>query len=172
VADPRCRTWRLSLLAGSLLSLLSPRGAQPQGQEPPAAQRGPTLPAPFKAEAIEPGDARVPLTAESEAIVEPGATFRVLLPGRSEDARLSLLDSNDGLVPSTTTREVGEQTVLTLAPRQPLAPATRYLLRLDGVRSRDLHDAAGRAAGPVDLPLAVAGSTPEPARKAVRRRSR
>lgn len=163
---------RLSLLAASSLALLTPNLAHPQRQEPPPVPQGPTLPAPFKAEAIAPGDARVPLTVESEAIVEPGSTFRVLLPGRSDDARLSLLDANDGLVPSTTTREVGEQTVLTVTPRQPLAPATRYLLRLDGARGRDLHDAAGRPAGPVDLPLVVAGSPPEPAKRAAGKRRR
>lgn len=131
------------------------------------------LPAPLvSAEAIEPGGARVPLSPKVEAIVEPVSTFRVVLPGRSDDARLSLLDASDALVPATGTREVGEQTVLTVAPRAPLTPASHYLLRVDGARARDLHDAAGRAAGPVELPMVVAGSAPEPVKKGPGRKRR
>jgi hypothetical protein len=97
----------------------------------------------------------------------------VILPGRSEDARLSLLDAGATLVPASATREVGEQTVLTISPQKPLTPAARYLLRLDGARERNLHDASGRAAGPVELPMVVAGSPPEPAKgKAAKRRRR
>jgi hypothetical protein len=89
----------------------------------------------------------------------------VVLPGRSEDARLSIVDGTDALVVGSGTREVGQQTILTVAPRQPLTPAARYLLRVDGAGARDLHDAAGRAAGPVELQLVVAGSPPEPVKR-------
>ena len=159
-------TLRARLPGAFLAALLSYAGAS--AQEPAAP-----LPAPLtSAEAIEPAGGRVPLSPGSEAIVDPGSTFRLVLPGRSEDARLSLLDSASTLVPGSATREVGERTVLTIAPLKPLTQASRYLLRLDGVRGRNLHDAAGRAAGPVELPMVVAGSPPEPAKKAVRRRRR
>ena len=61
---------------------------------------------------------------------------------------------------------MGAQTILTVAPRAPLTPASHYLLRLDGARERDLHDAAGRPAAPVELPMVVAGSAPEAPKKA------
>jgi hypothetical protein len=139
----------------------------------PVGATEPPLPAPLvSAEAIEPGGGRVPLSPESEAIVDPASTFRLVLPGRSDDARLSLLDSASTLVPGSASREVGEQTVLTIAPLKPLTPASRYLLRLDGARGRNLHDASGRAAAPVELPMVAAGSPPEPPRKAVKRRRR
>jgi hypothetical protein len=114
----------------------------------------------------------VALAPSSEAIVDPASTFRVVLPGRSDDARLSLVDANDALVPARGAREVGAETVLTVVPTQPLRPAGRYLLRLDGLRARDLHDAAGRAAAPVELPMVVAGSPPEPEAKPTRAKRR
>jgi hypothetical protein len=139
----------------------------------PAAPAPPPLPAPLAAaEAVEPSGARVELSASTEAIVDPASGFRVVLPGPSDDARLSLLDAADALVPTKGTREVGDQTILTLTPSQPLVPASRYLLRVDGARGRDLHDAAGRAAGPVELHLVAAGSPPEKPEKAVRKKKR
>jgi hypothetical protein len=133
----------------------------------------PPLPAPLSlAEAVEPSGARVELSPTTEAVVDPASTFRVVLPGRSDDARLSLLDAADALVPAAGTREVGEQTLLVVTPRQPLVPASRYLLRVEGARGRDLHDAAGRAAGPVELHLVAAGSPPEKPAKAVRKKKR
>lgn len=149
---------------------LAPRPAPLSATE--AAAPAP-LPAPLAAaEAVEPSGARVELSPTTEAVVEPASSFRVVLPGPSEDARLSLLDAVDALVPATGTREVGEQTVLTITPREPLVPASRYLLRVDGARGRDLHDAAGRAAGPVELHLVAAGSPPEKPAKAVRKKKR
>jgi len=167
-----------ALLASVLLFASAARGeAPPAPPSPPAPQPAPVAPAAAaaplsSAEAIDPGGARVALSPGTEAIVDPGSTFRVVLPGRSEDARLSLIDAADALVPAAATREVGEQTVLTVSPRKPLTPASRYLLRLDGVRGRDLHDAAGRAAGPVELPMVAAGSPPEPAPKKATKRGR
>lgn len=131
------------------------------------------LPVPLlSAEALEPGGASVMLSPGVEAIVDPSSSFRVVLPGRIDDARLSLLDGADALVPAIGMREVGEQTVLTVAPRKQLTPASRYLLRVDGVRVRDLHDTTGRAAGPVELHLVVAGSPPESEKKATKRKRR
>lgn len=156
---------RALLLTLSALAVALPWG-RPRAADAP-------LPAPLAAaEAVEPGGVRVTLSPSVEAIVDPASSFRVVLPGRSEDARLSLLDAADALVPATGAREVGEQTVLTVTPRAPLSPAARYLLRVDGVRTRDLHDAAGRAAAPVELPMVVAGSAPEPAKKPARRKRR
>jgi hypothetical protein len=139
----------------------------------PSSSDAPPPPAPLvSAEAIEPGGATVALSPGAEAIVDPGSIFRVILPGRSDDARLTLLDEADVPLPAGGTREVGERTVLTVAPRRPLVPASRYLLRIDGARGRDLHDAAGRAAGPVELHVVAAGSPPEKPRKGVRKRRR
>jgi hypothetical protein len=138
-----------------------------------AAAEEPPLPAPLiAAEAVEPSGARVVLSPSIEAIVDPASSFRVVLPGRSDDARLSLLDAADALVPATATREVGAQTVLSVTPRQPLTPASHFLLRIDGARTRNLHDTAGRAAAPVELPMVAAGTPPEPPKKAVRKRRR
>jgi hypothetical protein len=144
----------LQRLAALALALL----ASPAGGAEPARP----APAPLVAEALVAGVPPAPLAREGETIVEPGATFRVVLPGRSDDARLSLLDAADVLVPALLSREVGAQTVLTLSPAKPLLPAGRYLLRVDGAAARDLHDAAGRPAGPVELRLLVAGKAPEP----------
>jgi hypothetical protein len=114
----------------------------------------------------------VALSPSTEAIVEPASSFRVVLPGRSDDARLSLLDGRDDLVPAKATREVGLETVMTVTPEQPLVQAAHYLLRVEGASGRELHDAAGRAAGPVELHMVVAGSAPEPEKKAPKRKRR
>lgn len=153
---------RKTLLALGSLLFLTPAAAEEQPLAAPL----------IAAEAVEPAGARVVLSASTEAIVDPASSFRVVLPGRSDDARLSLLDGADALVPATAAREVGEQTVLSVTPRQPLTPAAHYLLRIDGVRTRNLHDTAGRAAAPVELPMVAAGTPPEPPRKSVRKRRR
>lgn len=157
----RPRTLRLAIA----LALLHPAVLATAAERP--------LPAPLaSAEAVEPSGGRVPLSPTTEPIVEPASGFRVVLPGRSDDARLSLLDAADALVPASATREVGAQTVLTVTPRAPLTPAARYLLRLDGARERDLHDTAGRSAAPVELHFVVAGTPPEPPKKALKKRRR
>lgn len=164
----------------TLLVPLTPMAARSAAPPPVAAPLGaaetadlPPLPAPLaSAEAVGPSGDRVELSPGVESVVDPASSFRVVLPGRSDDARLSLLDAADALVPATGTREVGERTVLVVTPRQPLVPASRYLLRLDGARGRDLHDAAGRSAGPVEIHLVAAGSPPETPAKAVRKKKR
>jgi hypothetical protein len=109
-----------------------------------------------------------PLSPAAETTVEPGANFLVELPVALADARLSLLDGGDGMVPSTGTREVGQATVLKLAPAAALAPGARLRLRIDGASTRELHGADGRRFAPLEWPVLVAGEA-EPARGASRR---
>ncbi len=152
--------------AAALLGLLLVFAGTAKAEEPP-------LPSPLlAAEAIDASGGRVALSPSTEAIVDPASTFRVVLPGRSEDARLSVLDLRDDLLPSRGTREVGVETVLTVTPVQPLTPASHYLLRVDGARSRDLHDSAQRAAGPVELRVVAAGVPPEPEKKPAKKKRR
>jgi hypothetical protein len=109
-----------------------------------------------------------PLPPGIETTVEPGSSFLVELPVAIADARLSLLDGADGMVPSTGTREVGQATVLRLTPAAALAPGARLLLRVDGASTRELHGADGRRFAPLEWPVQVAGD-PAPARGASRR---
>jgi hypothetical protein len=146
----------------------------------PAPARPPAPPATAvlrSAVALEPSAATttsVPrkLTPGSEVVVDPAATFEVELSARSADARLVLVDARDDLVPATALRELGAATRLTLVPAAPLVPASRYVLRLDGVADRELHDDAGRAFSAVTLPLLVAGSPPPPEPKKPARKKR
>jgi hypothetical protein len=120
--------------------------------------------------AVEPGG-ELPLSRDAETVVDPAATFRVVLGARLEDARLLLLDGADAALPAKGTREVGETTVLTLAPSAPLVPGSRYQLRLDGDRTRELRDGQGSVHAPFTLALLAAGTPPppEPAKKRRRR---
>jgi len=104
-----------------------------------------------------------PLSPAAETTVEPGSSFLVELPVALADARLSLLDGADGMIPSTGTREVGQATVLRLTPAAALPPGTRLRLRIDGASTRELHGADGRRFAPLEWPVQVAGE-PEPAR--------
>ena len=63
-------------------------------------------------------------------------------------------------------REVAATTRLTLAPEAPLTPGSRYVLRIDGVAVREMHDADGRAFAPIGFPVLVAGTPPPPEPKA------
>jgi len=119
-------------------------------------------------------DQRLPLAPGGEVVVDPAARFEVELSARAPDARLVLVDVREDLVSATGTRELGEGTRLTLVPAAPLTPGSRYALRLDGAADRELHDEAGRAFGPVTLPILAAGIPPppepkKPARKKKRR---
>jgi hypothetical protein len=111
--------------------------------------------------AVEP-TGELPLLRDAETVVDPASTFRVVLSARIADARLLLLDADDAAVPAKETREVGTVTTLTLAPASPLRPGSRYALRLDGARTRDLHDEAGAAHAPFTLPVLAAGTPPPP----------
>ena len=114
----------------------------------------------------------VPLAHESETVVDPAATFRVELAAEIPDGRLVLLDVADAIVPSSGTREVGATTRFTLSPAAPLVPGSRYVLRLDGARSREIEDAAGRSFAPVGLTVLVAGEPPKPEPKPAPRKKR
>jgi hypothetical protein len=155
-----------SSAAGAAPSLVTSTAVPPRPPAPPATA---ILRA---AVAVEPA-ARLPLTPGAEVVVHPEATFEVELSARVADARLALVDARDDLVPASATRELGAGTKLTLAPAAPLVPASRYVLRLDGVSDRDLHDDAGRAFAAVTLPLLAAGAPPPPEpKKAAKKRRR
>jgi len=109
-----------------------------------------------------------PLSATAETAIEPGSTFRVELPQALADARLSLLDAADSMVPATGTREVGQATLLTLRPTGALAPGARLRLRVDGAATRELHGADGRRFAPLEWPV-VLGGDPEPRKPPARK---
>jgi hypothetical protein len=85
----------------------------------------------------------------------------VVLHGTYPDARLSLLEPGDAMIPSAGAREVGTTTTLTLQPAAPLRPGTTYRLRVDGAATRELKAKDGAVRGPVDLPILAAGDPPE-----------
>ncbi len=117
---------------------------------------------------------RIALDVGRETVVDPGSTFEVELAARSADARLVLLDAQDALAAATSAREIAAAaTRLTLAPAAPLVPGSRYVLRIDGANTREMHDAEGRAYAPAVFPLLAAGVPPPPeAKKAPKRRRR
>lgn len=129
----------------------------------PAARAETTASAAAIREAIAllPGEATAALAATAETLVDPDATFRVVLAGACEDARLLLLDGSGAAVPGAETREVGPATILTLTPAAALVPAGRYQLRLDGVVGRELH-VGTQAVAPARWQLRVAGDPPPP----------
>ncbi len=119
--------------------------------------------------ALLPGEATAALAASGETLIDPDATFRVVLAGSCQDARLLLLDASGTAVPGAETREVGGATVLTLTPAAALVPAGRYQLRLDGVVGRELQVGA-QVVAPARWELRVAGDPPPPPPKAVKRK--
>jgi hypothetical protein len=114
----------------------------------------------------------IPLARDEETVVDSAASFRVELRGEVPDGRLVLLDAADAIVPSSGTREVGATTRFTLAPAAPLVPGSRYVLRLDGARARELQDVAGRTFAPLNLTVLVAGEPPKPEPKPAPKRKR
>ncbi|HVI96471.1 MAG TPA: hypothetical protein VM753_20805 [Anaeromyxobacter sp.] len=125
--------------------------------------------------AVEPSGAKLPLAPAEETVVDAGATFRIEIAGSLSDGRLVLLDAANAMVPASGTREVGDASTFTLAPSTPLVPGSRYALRLDGARTRELHDATGRAFAPMSLAILVAGEPPpkaEPKATAKKKRAR
>jgi hypothetical protein len=104
----------------------------------------------------------IPLSLEEETVVDPATVFRVELAAEISDGRILLLDAADAIVPASGTREVGATTRFTLKPAAPLVPGSRYVLRLDGARTRELKDMAGTALAPVSLRVLVAGEPPKP----------
>jgi len=144
---------------------LAPAAAEPAAPPPPPGP-APAAEAIGEVLALEPGEVRAPLSAAGETAIDPSATFRVTLSGRSLDARLALYDGSDAAVPSTATAEVGETTLLTLSPTVPLTPGSSYELRVDGAVTREIH-LGGRAYTPAIYALRAAGDAlpPKPAKK-------
>jgi cytoskeletal protein RodZ len=112
-----------------------------------------------EAQALIPG-AATPLAAADVTVVDPTASFRVVLKGRYPEARLSLLDGADALVPSAGAREAGPATTLSLQPSAPLRPGSRYRLRVDGANRREIPAEDGTLRQGVDWNLQAAGDPP------------
>jgi hypothetical protein len=164
-------------LALAALCLAAPDPAAPATAGAPALRPAPAPPPPSAAAllrsavAVEPAQ-RLALIPGGEVVVDAGATFEIELSARLPDAVLALVDGRDDLVASTSSRELGAGTRLTLSPAAPLVPGSRYVLRIDGASQRDLHDEVGRAFAPLTLPVLVAGSPPPPEAKRPARRKR
>jgi hypothetical protein len=126
---------------------------------PPTAAAAPP-PVPVRACAAVTGSAREPLAPGGQYVVDPASSFELELAAAVPDARLELLDASEALVPSRGAREVGATTRLTLAPAEALHPSARYVLRVYGAASRELHAADGTAYAPVALAVIAAGDPP------------
>ena len=150
-----------------LALLVAAPAARPEPAARPAAGSTPIQ----EAIAILPGEATAPLAAAAETLVDPDATFRVVLAGSCQDARLLLLDAAGAAVPGAETRDVGPATVLTLTPAAALVPAGRYQLRLDGVVGRELH-VGTQAVAPARWELKVAGDPPPPPARPAKKKGR
>lgn len=161
--------------AGSGVQVLPPADAPAQERE--AGRLADPGPAPSaatlvrEAVAVDP-TGPIPLARDEETVVDPAASFRVELRGEVPDGRLVLLDAADAIVPSSGTREVGATTRFTLAPAAKLVPGSRYVLRLDGARAREIQDVAGRTFAPLNLTVLVAGEPPKPEPKPAPKRKR
>lgn len=159
-------------------SAAAPGTAAPAGASttslPPPAQPASVTTVLREVVALEPGGATLPLALQGDTVVDPGARFRVVLSISSPDARVLLLDAKDALVAAEGAHEVGQTTRLTLTPSAPLTPGRRYLLRVDGASTRELHDASGKAFGPAAVQILVAGEPPppEPKEQPTRRKRR
>lgn len=145
-----------------LALLLAAPSAHPESPAPAAIR---------EAIALLPAEATASLAAASETVIDPDATFRVVLAGTCQDGRLLLLDASGAAVPSAESREVGPATVLTLTPAAALVPGSRYQLRLDGVLGRELH-VGTQAVAPARWELRVAGDPPPPPPKAGKKKGR
>jgi hypothetical protein len=113
----------------------------------------------LEAQALIPGAATALRTGE-QVTVDPGSTFRVLLEGTFVEARLSLLDGADAMLPAAGAREAGPRTTVTLQPATPLKPGSAYRLRVDGATTRELKAADGAVRAPVEFPILAAGEPP------------
>lgn len=123
------------------------------------------------AQALE-GEGAAALDAQQVAIVGPTATFQVRVAVPAREARLVLEDAQGALVPATGSTEVGAGAAYELKPTEPLLPGGSYVLRLEGLASRSVQDAAGRSYQPLSFRLRVTGKEepPPPRRKRTHRR--
>jgi hypothetical protein len=126
----------------------------------------------LSAEAVLPDGSARPLSRDSVTAIDPSARFRLEVAARLPEARLSLLDAQDAMVPCDGTTEASASTRFALTPAAPLRAGSSYTLRLDGAGGRLVRAEDGRSFEPVSLALRTSGETPAPPRKAKRRRSR
>jgi hypothetical protein len=158
----------------------APGASSPTGSPGPTGPSGPTAPAPppatFPVSAVlmRLGELSAPLQTDGTEPVDPASAFEVRSPVAFQAARLVLLDSRDAMVPSVAEAEVGPSgSRFVLTPQEPLTPASRYVLRLEGLESRLVRSADGRTFEPMAVPFRVAGEPPAaPPRKAKKKRSR
>jgi hypothetical protein len=144
--------------------------AIPDAGTPDATKSPP--PAPISSAVAVVAGQEVPLARQGVTTIDPAATFRVEVATHLADGRLALLDGADAMVVSTGTTELGASfTRYHLVPAELLRPGSRYHLRLEGAATREAHDAAGRAYGPVVHELGTSGERPAaPAKKRGKRR--
>jgi hypothetical protein len=149
--------------AGAALPAPVAEGAEPAAERVPAAAPAASPASSLLREAVaNDPTGPIPLSREEETVVDPATTFRLVLAAELPEARLVLLDGADAIVASSGTREVGASSAFTLTPSAPLVPGSHYQLRLDGARSREIQDAAGRVYAPLSLAVLVAGEPPKP----------
>jgi len=143
-------------------------------QAAPADAEQAVAPVPLlSAQAEAPGAASEParLLRDGEALVSSAARFAVEAGAPLADARLVLYDGQQALVEAEGAAEIGSASSrFTLSPVRPLRPGSRYVLRLEGAQSRELHDLAGRAFRPLSFPLRVQPPADPPPRKAKKKR--
>ncbi len=149
-------------------------GAAPQAAAPAAPDGGPPpdagatpLTAPLSAAVAIVGGQEILIARDGSAIVDPAAAFRIEVAVHLTDGRMALHDEQDAMVASSGTNEIGASwTRYHLVPDGPLRPGTSYAIWIDGAVTRQIHDASGRAYGPVVLKLKTSGERPAaPARK-------
>ncbi len=150
----------------------------PTGPSAPSGPTGPALLPQLPVDAVEArlGTIAVPLSGPGAEPVDPAATFEVRLPIGTRGARLVLLDAQDALVPSSSESEIAAgRSRYTLVPIEPLRSGSRYVLRLEGVESRQVISDDGQAHEPIAVAFLVSGDPPPkpaPPKKGQKRRSR
>ena len=100
---------------------------------------------------VGPTGALARLSLKDVARVDPLSAFRVVLTRRCLDARISLIDAGDAVVPAEAERDVDETTTLLLRPNEKLSSNFAYVLRLDGAAASELHDSSGVAYPPLEF---------------------
>jgi hypothetical protein len=122
------------------------------------------------------GAIAVPLSGPGSEPIDPASAFEVRLRLRTRGARLVLLDAQDALVPSTSESEVADgRSRYTLVPLEPLRTGSRYVLRLEGVESRQVLSDDGRPHEPLAVAFLVSGEPPAkaaPPKKGQKKRPR
>ena len=137
--------------------------------DPAASRVVPLLPL-AGALASRPGGT-TPLGPDGVADVDPSATFEVRVGARVPAARMLLLDAQDAIVASSSSTEIGPESVFRLSPAEPLRSGSSYVLRLEGLHSRAVLDADGHSYGPLSLRLRVTGDPPAAPGRRSRKRS-